>query len=90
MDPDSGSGSGFGSTSLVGYGPGPEPGLDLDPDKKPCLQISPLFVGSFMGARIRIRTHVLVLGLDPDLLALYGSDLDPGWGRARICAWIRI
>ncbi len=88
MDPDSG--SGIGSTSLVGYGPGPEPGPDLDPDKKPCLQISPLFVGSFMGARIRIRTHVLVLGLDPDPLAQYGSDLAPGWGRVRICTWIWI
>jgi hypothetical protein len=43
-----------------------------------------------MGARIRIRTRVLVLGLDPDPLALYGSDLAPGWGRVRICTWIRI
>ncbi len=90
MDPDSGSGSGFGSTSLVGYGPGPEPDPDLDSDKEPCSQISPIFMGSFMGARIRVWTHVRVLGLDPDLLALYGSDLAPGWGRVRICAWIRI
>ncbi len=90
LDPDSGFGSGSGSTSLVGYGPGPEPDPDLDPDKKPCLQISLLFVGSFMVARMRIRTHVLVLGLDPDPLALYGLDLTPGWGRVRICTWIRI
>jgi hypothetical protein len=90
LDPDSGSGSGFGSISLVGYRPGPEPGPDLDLDKKPCLQIFPLFEGSFMGARIRIRTHVLVLRLGPDPLALYGSDLAPGWGRVRICTWIRI
>ncbi len=84
-DPDSGSGSGSGSTSLTEYGPGPELDPDLDPDQKPCLQVSPLFAGSFMGARIRIRTHVLVLGLDPDPLALYGSDLAPGWGGVRIC-----
>jgi hypothetical protein len=84
LDPDPGSGSGSGSTSLIGYGPGPEPDPDLDPDQKPCLQISPLFAESFMGARIRIRTHVLVLGLDPDPLALYGSDLAPGWGGVRI------
>ncbi len=90
LGPDSGSGSGAGSTSLAGYGPGPGPDPDLDPDKKPCLQISPLLVGSFMGARIRIRTHVLLLGLDPDPLALYGSDLATDGGRVRICAWIRI
>jgi hypothetical protein len=82
--PDSGSGYGSGSTSLTECGPGPELGPDLDPDRQPCLQVSPLFAGSFMGARIRIRTHVLVLGLDPDPLALYGSDLAPGWGGVRI------
>ncbi len=84
-DPDSRSGSGSGSTSLIEYGPGPGPDPDLDPYQKPCLQVSPLFAESFMGARIRIRTYVLVLGLDPDPLALYGSDLAPGWGRVRIC-----
>jgi len=85
-DPESGpdSGYGSGSTSLTECGPGPELGPDLDPDRQPCLQVSPLFAGSFMGARIRIRTHVLVLGLDPDPLALYGSDLAPGWGGVRI------
>ncbi len=43
-----------------------------------------------MGARIRIQTHALVLGLGPDPLALYGSDLAPGWGGVWICTWIWI
>ncbi len=83
LDPDPGSGSGSGSTSLVGAGSGSGSGQEA-------LLTDSLFVGSFMGARIRIRTHVLVLGLDPDPLAIYGSDLAPGWGRVRICTWIRI